>query len=106
MHDADFKTASEPGEEWIGLDRYLQSVMLGLQAAPHIYAGSVPAEVVAKRRAKNRAARHARRGNTAALRRQARSNRVANGRRLFRRGFAPDPLGTVDGRIIDAEVVE
>lgn len=46
-----------------------------LQSMPHIYAGTVDPEVVARRRAKNRHARRARRGNTAAIARQARLNR-------------------------------
>ncbi|RIS89316.1 hypothetical protein D2E55_26390, partial [Mycobacteroides abscessus] len=41
----------------------------------HVYAGTVPEAVVRQRRAKNRAARRARRGNISALRRQARLNR-------------------------------
>ncbi|AMQ66990.1 hypothetical protein SEA_BIPPER_55 [Mycobacterium phage Bipper] len=78
------------------------ATLYGLQLMGHVYGGTVPPEVVAKRRAKNRHARRARRGNTAAIRRQARSNRVAN--RFNRFGYAHNmnPLG----RVIEAEVVD
>jgi hypothetical protein len=64
--------------------------MVALQQKPHVYAGTVPPAEVARRRAKNRAARRARRGNTAAIARQARLNCDHTPR--FRRGQAPDPL--------------
>ncbi len=59
------------------------AIIIGLQSK-HVYAGTVPELVVRERRAKNRDARRARRGNVSALRRQARLNRVANrrGRRM------------------------
>ncbi|SLF39876.1 hypothetical protein [Mycobacteroides abscessus] len=50
------------------------AIIIGLQSK-HVYAGTVPESVVRKRRAKNRDARRARRGNVSALRRQARLNR-------------------------------
>ncbi|ANO20607.1 MULTISPECIES: hypothetical protein [Mycobacteroides] len=50
------------------------AIIIGLQSK-HVYAGTVPEAVVRQRRAKNRAARRARRGNISALRRQARLNR-------------------------------
>ncbi|MBV0916080.1 MULTISPECIES: hypothetical protein [Mycobacteroides] len=50
------------------------AIIIGLQSK-HVYAGTVPESVVRQRRAKNRAARRARRGNISALRRQARLNR-------------------------------
>jgi len=67
------------------------TTLIALQQKPHIYAGTVPADEVARRRAKNRHARRQRRGNTSALARQARLN--CPQRRRFRRGQAPDPLG-------------
>lgn len=59
---------------------YERAILLGLQSKP-IYQGTVDPVVVASRRAKNRDARRARRGNTKALIRQARSN-------TRRRGFS------------------
>lgn len=50
------------------------AIIIGLQSK-HVYAGTVPEAGVRQRRAKNRAARRARRGNISALRRQARLNR-------------------------------
>ena len=67
-------------------------VLFALQLM-NTYAGTVPEEVVQERRRKNRAARQARRGNAAALRRQARSNRARNSIQRFARGQAPSPLG-------------
>ncbi|URM86499.1 hypothetical protein PBI_HILLTOPFARM_57 [Mycobacterium phage Hilltopfarm] len=77
--------------------------LFSLQTQSHVYGGTVPPEVVAKRRARNRNARRARRGNTAAIRRQARSNRVANRHPRFGYSHNHDPLGT---KVVDAEVVE
>ena len=65
-----------------------ESVFMALQRQSHIYGGTVPPEVVARRRARNRAARRARAGNTAALARQARLDRRRRGQR-FARGQAP-----------------
>lgn len=61
-----------------------RAIIVGLQGNKHLYAGTVPESVVADRRAKNRAARRARRGNVAALRKQARSNRLAHNARHTR----------------------
>lgn len=72
--------------------------LFALQFKSNIYGGTVPPEEVRRRRAKNRDARRARRGNTPALARQARLNRDHTPR--FRRGQAPDPLGLR----VDAEV--
>lgn len=76
-------------------------ILFALQSARHVYGGTVPEEVVAQRRAKNRDARRARRGNTRALRRQARLNRIGNrrrfGRPIYLPGISPD---------IDVEIVE
>lgn len=49
--------------------------MLAALQTWHLYAGTVPPEVVARRRARNRHARRARRGNTAAIARQSRLDR-------------------------------
>ncbi|MFV8234100.1 hypothetical protein [Mycobacteroides chelonae] len=59
------------------------AIIIGLQSK-HVYAGTVPESVVRQRRAKNRDARRARRGNVSALRRQARLNRKVRrpGRRM------------------------
>lgn len=65
-----------------------EAVFLALQKQSHIYGGTVPPEEVARRRARNRAARRARAGNTAAIARQARLDRRRRGRR-FSRGQAP-----------------
>ncbi|MGV0793056.1 hypothetical protein [Mycolicibacterium sp. XJ1819] len=65
------------------------AMFLGLQQLSHIYAGTVPAEEVARRRRRNRRARWSRRGDTAALARDARRHRVRRGRR-FARGQAPE----------------
>lgn len=70
---SDQKSIAEPTS-------YEKAILFGLQFKP-MYGGTVDPVVVAERRAKNRAARRARRGNTAALIRQARLNRP-------RRGFA------------------
>lgn len=70
---------------------YQTAILIGLQGK-HIYGGTVPEAEVQRRRAKNRAARHARRGNVAALRKQARLNRAAH--RGDRRSV--HPLGLVD----------
>ncbi|MEW2483617.1 hypothetical protein AB0876_28925 [Mycobacterium sp. NPDC049093] len=66
---------------------YERAILLGLQSKP-IYQGTVDPVVVAGRRAKNRDARRARRGNTAALIRQARSNAPRRGF-TFRRTELP-----------------
>lgn len=77
------------------------AIIIGLQSK-HVYAGTVPESVVRQRRAKNRDARRARRGNVPALRRQARLNRAAN-RRGRRPVYPPYDLfqskllGTVEG---------
>lgn len=78
-------------------------VLTGLQFKPHIYQGTVPEGVVAGRREKNRAARRARRGNVAGLRRQA---RIAHGRN--KSNPRPRKYIEIDGITppIDAEVVE
>lgn len=49
----------------IGAERSQKIVLMGLQYKPHVYAGTVPPETVAKRRAKNRVARVSRRVNRA-----------------------------------------
>lgn len=81
------------------------AVFLGLQSQRHIYAGTVPAEVIAERRAKNRAARRARRGNTPAIRHAA---RLAESRNRRYRRLSRFVTGSLDhlGLIVDAEVVE
>lgn len=76
------------------------AIIIGLQSK-HVYAGTVPESVVRERRAKNRAARRARRGNVPALRRQARLNRAAN-RRGHRPVYPPydlfqSRLGVIEG---------
>lgn len=68
-----------------------QAVFFALQSQAHIYGGTVDPVVVAARRGRNRAARASRRGDFAAIRRQARANRKQQ--RRFARGQAPDPLG-------------
>lgn len=78
--------------------RYQTAILIGLQGK-HIYGGTVPESVVRERRAKNRAARRARRGNTAALRKQARLNRLARKPHHVR---VVNPLD----RPIEAEVVD
>lgn len=70
---SDQKSIAEPTS-------YERAILFGLQFKP-MYAGTIDPVTVAERRAKNRNARRARRGNTDALIRQARSNRP-------RRGFA------------------
>lgn len=92
------------GEGLGGVSEAAKAVLFGLQSQSHLYAGTVPDEVVRARRAKNRAARRARTGNTAALRRQAR-RQIAD-RRKFRRGQAPWLPGISQDRVVDAEVVE
>lgn len=62
---------------------YQTAILIGLQGK-HIYGGTVPEVEVHRRRAKNRAARRARRGNVAALRKEARLNRVARNPRHAR----------------------
>ncbi|WP_198654407.1 MULTISPECIES: hypothetical protein [Nocardia] len=42
--------------------RWARAILSGLQGKDHVYQGTVPDEVVQGRRAKNRAARKARRG--------------------------------------------
>lgn len=68
-----------------------QALFFALQSQAHIYGGTVDPAVVAARRGRNRAARASRRGDFAAIRRQARANRRQQQR--FARGQAPDPLG-------------
>ncbi|WP_396902786.1 hypothetical protein [Mycolicibacterium sp.] len=82
-----------------------KAVFFALQGQGHIYAGTVPPEVIARRRAKNRAARQARRGNTPAIRRAAR--RAESRNRSYRR-LSRFVTGYLDhlGLIVDAEVVE
>lgn len=79
---------------------YQSAVLVGLQGKSHVYQGTVPGVEVTRRRARNRAARRARRGNTSALRRAARLGHVRQPR--FGRGQAPDPLGT---HVVDAEII-
>ncbi|CPR84232.1 MULTISPECIES: hypothetical protein [Mycobacteroides] len=76
---------------------YQTAILIGLQGK-HIYGGTVPEAEVQRRRAKNRAARDARRGNVAALRKQARLNRAT----LTTRHRVINPFN----RPIEAEVVE
>lgn len=53
---------SKPGVVGYRIDgSFGRAILAGLQRKSHVYAGSVPAEVVASRRVKNRAARAARR---------------------------------------------
>ncbi len=79
----------------------LRNWFFALQSQAHIYGGTVPTAVIAQRRKKNREARAARRGNTAAIHRQARANFAANRKPKPRRVI--NPLGRV---VVDAEVVE
>lgn len=81
---------------------FATAVLIGLQSKQHVYGGTVPAVEVAARRAKNRAARRARRGNRPALARQARLNRDHTPR--FRRGQSPWIQGI--SQPVDAEVAE
>lgn len=81
---------------------YELAILRGLQRQPHVYQGTVDPVTIAERRAANRRARRQRRGNQAALIRQARLDRVRRNPR-YRRGHAPDPLNL---RIVDAEIVE
>lgn len=67
------KPALQTGERVFKVDP-----MFAALQTMHLYAGTVPPEVVARRRAKNRHARRARRGNVSALAREA---RLARGRR-------------------------
>ncbi|MFA4084830.1 hypothetical protein ONA92_24325 [Mycobacteroides salmoniphilum] len=78
---------------------YQTAILIGLQGK-HIYGGTVPETVVRERRAKNRAARRARRGNVSALRKQARLNGVQ--RQGLRRVRVINPFN----QPIDAEVVD
>lgn len=48
---------------------YAQAVFVGLQQQSHIYAGTVPPEVVADRRRRNKVARRSRRINRRAAKR-------------------------------------
>ncbi|MGV0785180.1 hypothetical protein [Mycolicibacterium sp. XJ775] len=66
---------------------YERAILFALQSKP-VYAGTVDPVVVAGRRSKNRNARRARRGNTAAMIRQARSNTPRRGF-TFRRTELP-----------------
>lgn len=81
---------------------YELAILRGLQQLPHVYQGTVDPVTVAERRAANRRARRQRRGNLAALIRQAQLDRVRRNPR-YRRGHAPDPLNL---RIVDPEIVE
>ncbi len=78
------------------------SIMWGLQLQRHIYGGTVPPEVIARRRSKNRHARRARRGNTAAIARQARINHAHNTFPRFRAGQASDPFANLAALYGDA----
>lgn len=82
-----------------------EATFFALQGQRHIYGGTVPPEVVAKRRAKNRHARRQRRGNQAAIRRAA---RLAESRNRTYRRLGRFVTGSLDhlGLIEDAEVVE
>lgn len=42
---------------------YAAAILVGLQRGHHIYAGTVPEDTIARRRARNKAARIARRNN-------------------------------------------
>ncbi|OBF77016.1 hypothetical protein [Mycolicibacterium fortuitum] len=94
----------ESAEHALQIFANMQGVTLGLQLK-HIYGGTVPPEVVARRRAKNRRARRQRRGNQAAIRREA---RLAESRNRTYRRLGRFVTGSLDhlGLIADAEVVE
>lgn len=80
----------------------LTDVFYALQRQHHIYAGTVPLEEIARRRAKNRHARRARRGNTAAIARQARINHAHNTFSRFRVGQSTDPFANLAALYGDA----
>lgn len=58
-------TSTAPAPTVDGPSRYSRLILAGLQRASHVYAGTVPAHVTARRRAKNRVARASRRTNRA-----------------------------------------
>ncbi len=98
MHDNPFEpeaveppTEPEPAQAEGGLAPGA-SMLLALQSHAHIYAGTVPSGEVERRRRKNRNARNARKGNTAAIAKQARRNKARNNYRRFGM-YTPDPLG-------------
>ncbi|MFD7247826.1 hypothetical protein ACFV6Y_38495 [Streptomyces massasporeus] len=103
-HQAPEESTAEatPDSDRVPLNK---AVFFALQGQGHIYAGTVPSEVIAQRRAKNRAARRARRGNTPAIRRAA---RLAESRNRSYRRLSRFVTGYMDhlGLIVDAEVVE
>lgn len=79
---------------------FATAILVGLQHKP-MYGGTVPEAVVQQRRAKNRAARRARRGNSAALRRQARLNGIR--RQGLHRVRVINPFNRpVDDGLVDA----
>lgn len=63
-----------------------------LQQLSHIYGGKVPTETIVARRRRNRAARAARRGDTAALARITRQNKARN--TFGRYGYAHLPVSS------------
>lgn len=83
----------EPTPKPLEPGKFEKAVLLALQGS-NVYAGSVLIEEVERRRKKNRHARRARRGNTAAIARQARLNYAQKRRRRFARGNAYNPLKT------------
>ncbi|MFJ8815460.1 hypothetical protein [Amycolatopsis thermoflava] len=60
---ADAVTPDAPKPSAPSPSAFAIAVLLGLQSQRHVYGGTVPAETVARRRAKNRAARRSRRIN-------------------------------------------
>lgn len=97
-----FADRDQEDETPIGRRLLHRDVFFALQLQRHIYAGTVPLEEIARRRAKNRHARRARRGNTAAIARQARINHAYNTFPRFRVGQASDPFANLAALYGDA----